>query len=257
MNDAGPVKFIVLTTQRSGATFFIKCLSGHPQIACRHETVFTQDNKFKFFSFDRPTSFYYQYRSSSLGRQLAHRFRRRSLIYDCIDDYFCTLPSNSKAIGFKLSYNHVRKYPEIADWIKDHDVRIVHFVRTNVFRTILSLATAKKRGVYHATQQVEPVQVHLDPRKLLRNLTRRTRLIEMYRTRFAEKPYLEVSYESFVGDRDVQTRRILQFLDIDEFVYLDSDLVKLNPVSIKDMLENYDRVVRVLEGTVFEKYLTM
>jgi len=257
MNDAGSVKFIVLTTQRSGATFFIKCLASHPKIACRHETVFSQVNRFKFFSFDRPTSFYYQYRSSSLGRQLAHRFSRRSLVYDCIDDYFCTLPSSSKAIGFKLSYNHVRKYPEIADWITDHDVRIVHFVRTNVLRTILSLATAKKRGVYHATQEVEPVRVHLDPRKLLRDLTRRTRLIEMYRTRFAEKLYLEVSYESFVGDRDAQTRRILPFLGIDEFVHLDTDLVKLNPVSIKDMLENYDSVVRTLEGTVFEKYLTM
>jgi LPS sulfotransferase NodH len=248
-------KFIVLTTQRSGATFFIKQLSSHPQIACRPETVFTQDCKFKFFSFDRPSSFYYKYRSSSPRRQISHRFRRKQLVYGCLDDYWRTLPNNVRTIGFKLSYNHVKKYPAIAEWVREHDVRIIHFIRHNILKTILSLETAQRRQVYHSTQKVEPVRIHLHPGKLLRNLTRRTRAIEKYRAMFGDKPYLEVFYESFVADRDSETRRILQFLDIDEFMPLETDLVKLNPNSIEDIIENYEKVAKALEGTVFEKYL--
>jgi LPS sulfotransferase NodH len=251
------VTFIVLTTPRSGATFFIKCLSNHPQIACRHQTVFTQDNRFKFFSFDRPSSFYYKYRSSSLGRQLAHWLRREQLIYDCIDDYLRALPDDARAIGFKLSYNHVEKYPEIAAWVKERDVRIIHLIRSNVLKTALSLETAKKRKLHHATQKVPLVKVHLNPRKLVRNLRRRTRLIEKYRSLFADKPYLEVSYESFVASQDAETRRILQFLDVDGSMSLETDLVKLNPDSVRDIIENYEQVARALRGAALERYLTM
>ncbi len=251
------VKFIVLTTQRSGATFFIKSLSNHPQIECRHETIFTQGNKFKFFSFDRPGSFYYQYRSSSLRCQLAHWLWRKQLIYDCINDYWLTLPDKASAIGFKLSYNHVEKYPAIATWIEEHDVRIIHLVRHNILKTILSSETAKRRGVYHSTQKIAPIKVHLRPKKLKRNLARRARRIAKYQARFTDKPYLEVSYESFVANRNAETRRVLQFLDIDSFIPLETDLLKINPDSLQDIIENYEEVAQALKGTVFEKYLAM
>ena len=94
-------------------------------------------------------------------------------------------------------------------------------------------------------------------RKLRRDLTRRARLIEKYRTMFADKPYLEISYESFVANRDADTRKVLQFLGIDEFMPFESDLVKLNPDSLEDIIENYEEVVRALKGTTFEKYLVM
>jgi LPS sulfotransferase NodH len=251
------IKFIVLTTQRSGATFFIKCLSGHPQIQCRHETIFSQRNRFKFFSFDSPGSFYYQYRSSSLGRQLAHWFQRKHLIHNCLDDYLRTLPNNAKAIGFKVSYNQVEKYPAIAAWIREHDVRIIHLVRNNLLKRFLSHQTSRARGLAHATQPVKPIKIHVQIRKLGKDLTRRAWLIEKYRTMFADKPYLEISYESFVANRDADTRKVLQFLGIDEFMPLESDLVKLNPDSLEDIIENYEEVVRALQGTTFEKYLVM
>ena len=250
------VKFIVLTTQRSGATFFLKCLSNHPQIACRHETIFGQKSKFRFFSFDKPGSFYYQYRSGSLGRQLAHWFWSKRLVCDCLDDYLLTLPNNAKAVGLKVSYNQIEKYKAIAAWIEERDVRIIHLVRNNVLKTLLSLETAKKRSLFQSTRKVEPIKVHLHPGKLKRNLAKRTRRIEKYRAMFVDKPYLDISYESFVAGRDAETRRVLQFLDIDEFIPLGTDLVKLNPDSIEDIIENYGQVAQALKGTVFEKYLT-
>lgn len=253
------VKFVVLTTQRSGATFFIKCLDSYPQIACRHQTVFTQDSKFKFFSFDRPSSFYYQYRTSSLKRRLRHILQRKQLVYDCLNDYLHTLPSDSKVIGLKVSYNHIGKYPAIVAWIKEHNVRIIHLIRNNILKTIISLETAQKRRQFHSTQKVKPVQVCLRPGKLKRNLARRERLIKQYRAMFTDQPYLEVSYEAFVADRKAELQRVLQFfeVEVDRSVSLEADLVKLNPDSIEDIIENYEQIAQVLQGTSFEKYLTM
>ncbi len=251
------IKFVLLTTQRSGATLFFKSLANHPQIACRHETLFTQDCKFKYFRFDRPGSFYYQYRSNSMGRQFAHWFQNKQLVYNCINDYLHTLPNNAKAIGFKVSYNQIEKYPAIAAWIKEHEVRIIHLVRGNLLKAILSLKTARKRGQFHSTQKVKPVKVFVSPGKLKKSLGRRTRFIEKYRGLFRDKPYLEISYESYVANREAETQKVLQFLDIDEFMSLDTDLVKLNPDSVEDILENYEEVAQALKGTNFEKYLVM
>lgn len=253
------VKFVVLATQRSGATFFISCLDSHPQITCRHQTVFTQDCKFKFFYFDRPSSFYYRYRISSLKRRLSHVLRRKQIIHDCLNDYLRTLPNDSKAIGLKVSYNHIGKYPAIAAWIKQHDVRIIHLIRGNVLKTILSLETAQKRQQYHSTRKAKPVQVHLRPGKLMRNMARRERLIEQYRAMFRDQPYLEIFYEAFVADREAELQRVLQFLELemDGSVSLKTDLVKLNPNSIKDIIENYEQIAQALRGTAFEEYLTM
>ena len=86
-------------------------------------------------------------------------------------------------------------------------------------------------------------------------MKRRTQLIEKYRAAFADKPRLEISYESLVANRDAETRRVLQFLDIDEFISLDTDLVKLNPDSLEDIIENYEQVAQALKDTPFEKHL--
>jgi len=251
------LNFILLTTQRSGATFVIKCLDNHPQIRCDYRTVFTQDSKWKFFSVDRPSSFYYKYRSSSLGRRLAHWFNREKLIHACLDDYLLTQPREVKAVGLKISYNHIDKYPAISTWIKAHGVRVVHLVRYNVLKTLVSSETAKRRGIHQSTQSVAPVKVHLHPDKVTRHLKRRIRVVEKYRQYFVEQPYLEVEYESFVANQDVELSRMLQFLEVDAHLPASADLVKLNSDSLKAIIANYDEVAHALEGTALEKYLTI
>jgi hypothetical protein len=38
---------------------------------------------------------------------------------------------------------------------------------------------------------------------------------------------------------------------------LETDLVKLNPDSVRDIIENYEQVARALRGAALERYLTM
>lgn len=248
-------KFAIVTTQRTGTTFFLTCLDSHPQIQCAG-TIFPQVNKFKFFRFDRKGSVYHRYRNNSLRRQLMHWFQRRQSVYNCLNDQYHQ-SNGVSALGFKVSYNHMESYPAIVTWLREHEIKIIHFVRHNLLKRYVSQATMRARGLAHSTKTVQPVKVRLQIGKLEKELARRVRIVEKYRRTFIDGPYLEVSYESFVANREAETRRILQFLDIDRFMPLASDLKKLNPDSLEDIIENYEEVALVLKGTSYEKYLAM
>jgi hypothetical protein len=259
------VKFILLTTQRSGATFLCTSLNSHPQIECHHEAIFSQINKipfenlkFKPFLFDRPSSAYYKYRSASWGRKLAHwsLIPRKQLIYDFLDDLYAR-PAKATAVGYKISYNHADKYPTAMAWLQQNEIKIIHLVRSNLLKTYLSKKTAWKRRLHHATTpSIAPVKVRVPIRRLRRDLKRRTKVIEKYRAMFGGSPYLELSYESVVAQPEREIRRILQFLDIDQYVPLTTNLVKINPDTLTELIENYDEVEHAFQGTIFEKYLS-
>ena len=95
----------------------------------------------------------------------------------------------------------------------------------------------------------------MPPRQLLRQLTRLSKQIHYYRSLLSGDRCLEVTYESFVANREAETRRVLGFLGIDHFLPLTSNLVKLNPESLEQIIENYDEVHAALRGTAFERFV--
>jgi LPS sulfotransferase NodH len=256
MQDDKPIKFVLLTTQRSGATFFIKYLSSHPEIACRHQAVFTQINKFKYLSFDRPSSFYYQFRSKSINNKFFHWFLREKLIYNFLNEYIQSLTQNAKAVGFKVSYKHIEKYPVVANWIKFNNAKIIHLIRSNILKTILSIETAKKRKLFHSSKEVENVKVYIAPKKLKRKLKRRIKQIAKFQKVFRSNNYIEIFYESLLFSRDSETLKVIKFLDVNNFALKEPDIVKMNPDSIEQIIQNYDEVTQYLKNTIYEKYLS-
>jgi LPS sulfotransferase NodH len=247
------IRFVILTTQRTGATFFMDCLSNHPQIQTQ-KAGFGQ-KRWLIFSLDKRKTGYYLYRSRSIRQQFDHLFRRKRLIYEYMATHYQPI-GGVKALGLKVSYNYVEKYPQLLEWLREQDdLRVIHFIRWNSLKTIISRETAQKRGLYHATEKVEPIKIHLQPKKLKRELALISRQVEKYRYALRGKPYIEVFYELFTTHRDNETQRVLQFLGIDQFVPLRTDLVKINPDAIEDMVENYEQVVQVLENSVYEVFL--
>jgi len=239
------IKFIVLSTQRSGSAFLATSLSSHPRIHC-HREIFLRKNR-------NPIA-YRAFRTASLRRRLAHLFVTKWLVYSYLADLY-KVTTGVDALGFKFMYDQAKQLPEVVEWIREHNVKVIHLIRANVLKTFSSLLAAQARKVYHSTKPVEPIKVRLQPEELIAVLTRRMRLIETYRGVFADNPYLEVTYESFVAHRDDEARRILRFLDIEPFVPLTTDLVKINPDSLQDLIENYEGVAQVLKGTAFEQFL--
>lgn len=248
-------KFILLAARRSGTTLLIKSFNSHPQIEC-HKKVFSTKRRLRYLQVDKPGSRFNEFRSASTGRQIDYIFRRRQLIDSFLTQVFA--PADGvEAMGVRLAYSQADKYPEILAWALENDVGIIHLVRENSLKAIVSDFTARKRGVYHSTSKVKRITIQLSPRKLKRRLTGLMKRIEKYRAMFKGRRYCEVSYESFVVNRETETKRILDFLQIDQVVPLTTNLVKQNPDSLEDILENYEEIAQALKDTIFERYLVM
>lgn len=259
------VKFLIITQPRSGSAWFMSYLNSHPQIYCpRLPTLFSKYNlspvkrfKPRFLQVDNPISPYYKYRSGSLKRQFAHRFNRNKLVYEFLSEMYVK-HQNVEAVGFKVNYSQIRKYAATISWVKQNDVRIIHLIRNNLLKRLVSHKIANTRNLCHSTESVEPIKVYIDPVALKEDFKRRQKRFARYRKRFIdvfEVPYIEVAYESLVSDYDAQIHQVLEFLDIDKRIPLTSELVKVNPDSLEDIIENYSEVKQVLINTEFEHFL--
>jgi LPS sulfotransferase NodH len=259
------IKFLIITQPRSGSAWFMSCLNSHPQIySPGFPTIFSKYNlspfkwfKPRFLQVDNPISPYYKYRSKTIKRQFAHRFNRKKLIFGFLSDLYSS-NDNVEAVGFKINYSQLRKYTETFSWIKQNDVRIIQLVRNNLLKRLVSHKVANMRNLLRATQKVEPIKVHIDTGGLIEDFRRRQRRFAKYRKDFIDTlgvTYLEVSYESLFSGHDKELRRALQFLGIDNTISLTSDLVKVNPDSLEDIIENYREVEQALLNTEFKDFL--
>lgn len=259
------VKFLIITQPRSGSAWFMSSLNSHPQIYCpRHPTLFSKYNlspfkwfKPRFLQVDKPISPYYKYRSSSLKKQIRHRVNRNKLIYEFLSDLYAE-NHNADAVGFKVNYSQINRYPAITTWIKENNMKIIHLIRSNLLKRLVSHKISNTRDLRHSTKSVEPIKVHIDPQILLDDFKRRQKRFATYKRRFIEifgAPFLEVEYESLVADFDSEICKVLDFLEIDNLLPLTSELVKVNPDSLEDIIENYGEVKQALKSTEFESFL--
>lgn len=251
------IKFILLAARRSGTTLVIDCLNSHTQVKCV-KRAFGLERKIKSPTEDQHSGGFYLYRT----KNLYNRIRYYSKKYDLIDDFLCEdifLPrDNYSAVGFRLIHEMSTRYPQIADWAKHNDVKIIHLVRENILKTYVSAQTAKVHKMHHPRkgERLRPAKIQIDTAELVNVLRGRLQNIDVQRSMFSETGYMELSYESFVEDRAEQSRRMLNHLEVDASEELVSDLVKINPDSLKDVIQNYDEVAEVLSNVGMEKYLS-
>lgn len=238
-------KFVVLATQRSGSSYLCSLLDKHPAIRCVEEI---------FMPRNRNAITYRTWRSASLRRRLEHWLRRQRSI-DAYLEELCRKQPPLDAFGFKLMYGQAERYPEVVEWCSKNGVKVVHLIRRNALKMVVSRQVALKRGVYLSTRPVEAVTVNLDTRQLVQELQQSDSLVQHNRQLFSSLPYLETGYEDLMADRDEELRRILTFLDCEVNLQLSSELVKTSPDSLESLIANYGEVRETLSGSRFEKYL--
>ena len=239
------IRFVVLSRQRSGSAFLATSLASHPDIDCYRE-IFLPKNS--------DADAYRAYRSATLARKLDYMVRRQESVNGYLVDMYAARTDVS-VLGFKFMYSQAKKYPQVVEWIKANDVKVIHLIRSNTLKMMVSREVSRSRKIYHSSQKVSQMKVALNPYLLKYRLRRLTEQVEAYRRLFPDNPYTEVIYETFVANRQQETRRILDFLGVPEMVSLESALVKINSYSLADVIKNYDQVVRVLQGTSYEKLL--
>jgi LPS sulfotransferase NodH len=238
-------KFVVISTQRTGSTLLIKLLDSHPEVLCAGEIFYP------------PSGSEYairRYIDQSLGRSLKNQIARRRLVKEFLDDFYSQ--QGYSAIGFKFMYSQARHiprcYPSVMRYLEDNHIHVIHGVRNNLLRVVLSRVSSKSSGVYRSTTPVERKPIYLPPKALVKELSRLREEGSRWEDRLSSLPYMQVDYESLMSNRGAEEQRILEFVGAEKAAELTSPFTKLAAKGVKEMIQNYDEVARELCGTEFE-----
>ncbi len=169
--------------------------------------------------------------------------------------------------GFKLFYNHPDDSEDREVWeilSANTDVKIIHIKRENILRVYVSKLIAIKTGSWNSMQEGEKKEVldkrvKVDVEHCLEALRESKALEAQYgKTRFPNHQYLELSYEELIQSREDQISRIYSFLGIENNKMKESNfnLKRQNPESLKELILNYDELVRKIGSSEFKHLLS-
>lgn len=190
---------------------------------------------------------------------------RRTDVHSCTKLWHQTFSkkiSYVKCVGFKIFYDHPLQSEDKEIWEKllaDKEIRIIHLIRENLVRAELSLLIARKTQMWGANASspkvsLENRRVHIDTVKFLKKLEMSRKEEEMTRKRFSSHPFLEISYEELVSERNLTMEKVFHFLDVIPRSTR-SNFIKQNTESIDNLVINYEELRNKLKGTEFESQL--
>ncbi len=240
-------RFIILSTQRTGSTLLQSYLDQHSNVDCYSEMFLNKINDEKS---------YRKFKSATLKNTLMSCFNETNLMKKYLDNLLFTreLPGAS---GFKLMYNQIA--PSLLNWIDENDVKIIHMTRKNTLKIALSRKIAKITRKYHShyegMESYSPPKVYLNPDRLIIDIQNFIHNIDFFREIFKHKPSLEICYEDLVHHKNSVTEKIFNFFEVPLLENIEFPTKKINPQLIVDLLQNYDEVYEVLNGTVFQCFL--
>lgn len=193
---------------------------------------------------------YQKYLGHSPLRRLRDRLAPRGVVYKYLDELL-TVPAK-KAVGFKLLAYDYPQYPVVMDYLRENQFRVIHVLRKNLLKTIISRQVKKVRRFGKATHEVKRTQIELREDRLLRDLEKLDQQNELWVDEVKGLPYMRTTYEDFVRSKEQELSRMLEFLDVPFVADLQSPLVKVNPDDIRSILTNYGAIEKLLTGTKYE-----
>jgi LPS sulfotransferase NodH len=244
-------KFVIAGTQRTGTTLLRTSLSSHPEIDC-HGEVF----KLGKAPYALPGGYWAYTRQDSLHRLKAALLPQRSF-----RDFLAKLygERGHRAVGFKLMLNHCEAMPDLWPLVAQHDVKVILVTRRNFLKTLVSRQTAAATGVYHVSASL-PVKTAvanwvarpavIDAKTVVQNLDTIAQEVIEWKSRLGQLEFIELIYETYVQDQPDFNAKVLDFLEVPKRV-LDSDLKKVNPDRLRNLLANYDEIADVVRRSPY------
>jgi LPS sulfotransferase NodH len=260
-----PTFFIVFGHQRTGSTLIASRLNSHPRICC-YDEVFLP----------------WAYSGPSLKKWLQDRSRpqwlkvlpgvRLSFLKSLSDS--SQTPDGVSAVGFKVMYNQLSLWPKLTyllpmtsrvlrdpalhAWLASNRVLVVHTLRDNRLKILVSHELAARSGRFHSRDaDVGDGKVFIP----LRGLKVRLRRIELAeraaRRSIMRLPAIEINYESYTSTSGpLDDARICGALGQPvPHDGLSSPLSKVSSDNLRDTIANYGQVAAYLSGTRYERFL--
>ena len=219
-------RFAIIGHPRTGSNFVFVGLNKCKDVQIYHE-IFAKHNRIKGETFE----------------QIFNRF-------------FDKQPMQIKVVGCKIFYEHFTK----EEWVKfclKENFKIIHLLRNNKLRTITSLDIAYKTDEWSLNKELSlrDKKIMLDTTTIMKRLESIEYDEQLIRNYFANREYLEVSYEELIDNPSVIFNKISKFLNISCVDINAIDIKKQNPEMLKDLIENYDHIAEKLKNTKYERYL--
>ena len=231
-------KFIILGRSRVGSNLLISYLNSHPSVYA-HGELFgnTTPSGLVEFRWNKPEEYLYKY-----------GYRNYS--------------SRIKAVGFKIFYYHpVKGEPKkIWDILKNIDgLKVIHLKRRNILSTHVSKEIAGKTDKWTTTGNTVPVNertICLSPEDCLKAFeeTRQweNHFNDFFNNNNGGRNY-DVYYEDLITNTDDELKKILHFLNQDEYE-LKTSLKKQNPEPLNKLISNYDELKNHFQGTQWSRF---
>jgi len=248
--------FIVLTSQRSGSTWFMDSINSTNEIHALGE-LFIRFEKLpdKRIDLQSHSKFILEdldsfpaYQSVSVEK---HRTRPLSVI-----EYLDILYAHSGCIGFKLMYTQLLRYPEIWIYIIQKKIPIIHLIRRNLLNVVISIEVKKITKIAHINNKDLPVdipQIELDPKRVIRQMKYLSGHIAMARWLLSSFRIhnQEIAYEDLFGDRN-GFNAVWDFLSLYEIDPIPtSSYKKIIHKEISDIVQNYEEIRDNILSTEF------
>ena len=235
-----PTRFVVITSGRSGSNFLVSMLTGHPDIRMKNEM---------------------------LGEHVLEQAEKRDAInalgpVEFVKDYF-TRRRDETAVGFKFIYFHwydsyakqygVPRLPEVFPYLKgDKDIRIIHLVRRNRLRRLVSQEVARitrQHMAWEASQRVESPTIRLDVAFCEEDFKEKDDQEAWCVREFSDHPFMELEYERLSDEPAPCYKEVLKFLDVKDAPLTDRLTVRQGVKPIRQVVENYDELKAHFAGT--------
>jgi LPS sulfotransferase NodH len=221
-------KFVIVTSGRYGSNFLVSLLDSHENIEASGEL-------FRYLDGD-----------SSLKRW---------------NEIFGFKNRNTQIAGFKLFYFHPFDENDAEVWNilqSDKEIKIIHLVRENKIRVYVSLMVATKTGEWKRksgkSNDINDKRIEIDFEDFINWIEEKEQFEFDTRNRFKNHPFIEISYENLVGNRESVFEDLLSFLNVSK-MKLHSPLKKQNKETLEDLILNYQEFKENILQTKYAKYL--
>jgi len=268
---------LLLSTQRSGSHFLKSYVeSRFPSVICSGEVL----EEPIAFARQLPTlsthpefpNFWLWYELEAAARSISVAPDRRIEAFAAYLSKLSAL-ARPKDLVVDAKYNSIRSLSGYSDtdhgsqdfttFITSRQIPVLHLIRKNTLRLIISNALARQTGIWHRTKERGAEEtlprIRLQAKELPAEIRYALKLTQDYQTRFAGYPgYEEIVYEDLVRERNfpqtsANLRTLAHFLGKkpNGSSHAAIRFKKTTPDDPSDVVENWDEVIRALRATDF------
>lgn len=265
---------IILAAQRSGTNALRSVLDTHPEISAEMGEIFEESPGAPL-----PNSRFFEFLAARVKEDPTWALpnRRKELFVDFLDRIPALTGKALNVIDVKYnSTHHLDGYwrepgevPAFFDIIRDLRIPIVHLIRENMLKTIISELRAEVLNQYTAIHgdAVNRQPIYIAPHKVLHRIRRLDQSISVVRNLLSSYlKSIELTYEEVFNISDITTpgeirplnseclERLAKFFGRDAAFDNRPQYQKLTDNRLEVAIENWTEVRSALLGTPFQRF---